>query len=77
MWKDDKLVQQVEKLKSHPGHFDINYSEFNSGMFEKYLEAKAKQQIDIKSNQIKSKYFTLEFAKKLKSKNIIRFLDVH
>jgi hypothetical protein len=75
-WKDDNLQRQSEKIKYTTGvQYDIDYNQFNSGTFEKYLETKTKQQFDVKSNQIKSKYFTLEFAKMLKSKNPENYYD--
>jgi hypothetical protein len=75
-WKDGVLVRQFEKPKTS-GKFrdDINYHEFNTGAFEKYLDTKTKQQSELKSNPVKSKYFTLEFAKKLKSKNPDNYYD--
>ena len=75
-WKDGTLIRQFEKPKTS-GKFldDINYHEFNTGAFEKYLDTKTKQQLDMKSNPLKSKYFTLEFAKKLKSKNPDNYYD--
>ena len=75
-WLDGKLVRQSEKLKYTPGvKYDIDYNELNTGNFEKYLETKTKQQYESKLNQIKSKYFTLEYAKKLKSKNPENYYD--
>lgn len=75
-WLDGKLVRQSEKIKYTPGvKYDIDYNQFNTGTFEKYLETKTKQQIDNKTNTIKSKYFTLEFAKMLKSKNPENYYD--
>jgi hypothetical protein len=75
-WKDGQLVRQFEKPKaSGRVSLDIDYSQFNSGLFEKYLDTKTKQQLELKSNPLKSKYLTLEFAKKLKSKNPDNYYD--
>jgi hypothetical protein len=75
-WADGKLLRQSEKLKYTQGKkYDIDYNQLNTGTFEKYLETKTRQQYESKSNQIKSKYFTIEFAKKLKSKNIENYYD--
>jgi hypothetical protein len=70
------LKKSCEKFKASTiKNNTIDYNDFNSGTFEKYLETRSKQQNDLKSNQIKSKYFTLEYAKKLKSKNTEGFYD--
>lgn len=75
-WVDGGLIRQCEKYKANLINNDmIDYNQFNSGTFEKYLETKSKQQTYLKSNQIKSKYFTLEYAKMLKSKNPEGFYD--
>lgn len=75
-WIQGNLTKTCEKYKANLLKNDmIDYNQFNSGTFEKYLETKSKQQMDLKSNQIKSKYFTLEYAKKLKSKNPEGFYD--
>jgi hypothetical protein len=75
-WKDGTLVRQFEKPKASGKYTeDINYHELNTGAFEKYLDTKTKQQSELKSNLVKSKYFTLEFAKKLKSKNPDNYYD--
>jgi len=75
-WLNGKLIKQSEKFKQATGvKYDIDYNELNTGNFEKYLESKTKQQYESKMNQIKSKYFTLEFAKKLKSKNPENYYD--
>ncbi len=70
------MKKSCEKFKASTiKNNTIDYNDFNSGTFEKYLETRSKQQNDLKSNQIKSKYFTLEYAKKLKSKNTEGFYD--
>lgn len=75
-WVQGTLAKTCEKYKASLIKNDmIDYNQFNSGTFEKYLETKSKQQMDLKSNQIKSKYFTLEYAKMLKSKNPEGFYD--
>jgi len=75
-WTKGILEKTCEKYKASLIKNDmIDYNQFNSGTFEKYLETKSKQQMDLKSNQIKSKYFTLEYAKMLKSKNPEGFYD--
>lgn len=75
-WLDGELIKQSEKLKaSGVNHDNIDYSQFNSETFDKYLDTKSKQHINKELSQIKSKYFTLEFAKKLKSKNPDSYLD--
>jgi hypothetical protein len=75
-WVEGKLIRQSEKLKYTPGvKYDIDYNQLNTGTFEKYLDTKTRQQYESKSNQIKSKYFTIEFAKKLKSKNPENYYD--
>jgi hypothetical protein len=75
-WKDGQLMRQFEKPKMGSRiSVDIDYSQFNSGIFEKYLDTKTKQQLELKSNPLKSKYLTLEFAKKLKSKNPDNYYD--
>jgi hypothetical protein len=75
-WKDGQLIRQFEKPKvGSRVSVDIDYSQFNSGIFEKYLDTKTKQQLDLRSNPLKSKYLTLEFAKKLKSKNPDNYYD--
>jgi hypothetical protein len=75
-WKDGQLMRQFEKPKvGSKVNLDIDYSQFNSGIFEKYLDTKTKQQLELKSNPLKSKYLTLEFAKKLKSKNPDNYYD--
>jgi len=75
-WVQGMLAKSCEKYKANLIKNDmIDYNQFNSGTFEKYLETKSKQQTDLKSNQIKSKYFTLEYAKMLKSKNPEGFYD--
>jgi hypothetical protein len=75
-WTDGKLIRHSEKFKQIPEvKSDIDYNQFNTGKFEKYLESKTRQQYELKSNQIKSKYFTIEFAKKLKSKNPENYYD--
>ncbi len=75
-WNQGSLFKTCEKFKATLIKNDmIDYNQFNSGTFENYLETKSKQQMDLKSNQIKSKYFTLEYAKMLKSKNQEGFYD--
>jgi len=75
-WVQGTLNKTCEKYKANLLKNDmIDYNQFNSGTFENYLETKSKQQMDLKSNQIKSKYFTLEYAKMLKSKNPEGFYD--
>lgn len=75
-WTEGILEKSCEKFKASAiKNNTIDYNDFNSGTFEKYLEVRSKQQNDLKSNQIKSKYFTLEYAKKLKSKNTEGFYD--
>lgn len=76
-WKEGKSIRQFEKLKGTTGlkNDNIDYTQFNTEAFEKYLETKTKQQLELKSNPLKTKYFTLEFAKMLKSKNPENYYD--
>lgn len=71
-WKDGILVKQVEKYKVDKMDY-IDYRDLNSNSFEKYLENKNNQNVEIKS--MKSKYLSLEFAKYLKSKHPEGFYD--
>lgn len=72
-WKDGKFVKDIEKLKENIKNID--YNQLRSNDFEKYLDLKTKQHVEQKSNQIRSKYFPLEVAKSLKSKNPEGFYD--
>lgn len=71
-WKDGNLVKQVEKYKADKMDY-IDYRDLNSNSFEKYLENKNNQNVEVKS--MKTKYLSLEFAKYLKSKHPEGFYD--
>ena len=71
-WKDGLLVKQMEKYKVDKMDY-IDYIDLNSNSFEKYLENKNNQIVEVKS--MKTKYLSLEFAKYLKSKHPEGFYD--
>lgn len=71
-WKEGKMIRKIDK---HKHRDNMDYHQFNAEYFEKYLENKIQQQFDTKSSQFKSKFFTLEMAKMIRSKNPEGFYD--
>lgn len=69
-WENGKLVRQSDRIDMNQFYHVDYYNECNTNKFEKYLKRKTQKQSEAKATQMKSKYFPLEMAKMLKSKNM-------